>query len=898
LWGESMDKLQQAAYRSLQDKDQRGIFTTDAHLHLSSWNRWLEVHSGLSQADVLGRQLLKLYPKAAARLEPLYRQALEDQVVIISPRLHRYLLPLPLVESRGEQYMRQGARILPLYDDGRVIGTLTLIEDVSERFLRDGELRQHIHRLQDTEKALRLQERQFRTLVDANQDLVMVLEDNGDIRYLSPSVVNLLGDQPELHIVRWLPGLIHPQDRPAVIESFRAVRHAVNLAQTGKFRLRGKEGDWRMIEATFQNLAGHAEDAGIAIYGRDITARWQAEQALRERMKELTCSYAVSSDLQKGLSIDEICQLAVEHLVTAMQFPEITVSVIDLNGKRFASENYTEGLSNCLHTEIRMKGEVLGHLRIYHTEEKPFLIPEEQNLLKGVAESISTLLERNHAEESQRHSEARLRLLIESAPDAIFVQTQHCFAYLNPAAIKLFGAESADQLLGQPVLERFDPRFHDLARERIRTLSEEKKGVSLVAYINLKLDGSSFHGEVSAVPISWEGQDGALVFLRDITERNQAEKTIKELNVLLRAIKEINEALLRVKSEPDLFQQTCDLLIQVPNIRFTWIGLLQPESFEIKPVACAGYEAGYLDDIRVTWDDSPHGEGAIGRAIKTGQPVVMEDIAGDPGAIPWREAALKRGYSYMMALPLIYGDLIIGTLNVYSEKQNVFREDEKEFLQQVAGDIAVGVRSLRFEQEMVQSLIKLQIMMIQTIEAIASMAELRDPYTTGHQQRVTRLVLALAQETSLAPEPTEGLRVASLIHDIGKIVVPAEILSRPGKISHMEMNLIKAHPQAGYDILKKIAFPWPVAQIVLQHHERLDGSGYPQGLKSSDILQEAKILAVADVIEAMSSHRPYRPGLGIEKALEEIKQNKSTLYDPEVVDACVKLFTEKDFKFE
>jgi putative nucleotidyltransferase with HDIG domain len=197
------------------------------------------------------------------------------------------------------------------------------------------------------------------------------------------------------------------------------------------------------------------------------------------------------------------------------------------------------------------------------------------------------------------------------------------------------------------------------------------------------------------------------------------------------------------------------------------------------------------------------------------------------------------------------------------------------------------------EQELIASLIKSEVMLIQTIEAISAMAELRDPYTAGHQQRVTQLALALAKEIGLAPDHTEGLRVASLIHDIGKIAVPAEILNRPGKLNDYEMNIIRIHSEAGNDILKKIDFPWPVAQIVLQHHERLNGSGYPQGLQGSDILQEAKILAVADVVEAMASHRPYRPALGVEAALEEITKNKDNLYDPEVVDACVKLFNEK-----
>jgi HD-GYP domain-containing protein (c-di-GMP phosphodiesterase class II) len=149
----------------------------------------------------------------------------------------------------------------------------------------------------------------------------------------------------------------------------------------------------------------------------------------------------------------------------------------------------------------------------------------------------------------------------------------------------------------------------------------------------------------------------------------------------------------------------------------------------------------------------------------------------------------------------------------------------------------------------------------------------------------------------LPKDKIEGIRIASLVHDIGKISLPAEILNKPTKLSEMEYGLIKDHSQVGYDVLKSIEFSWPIAQIVLQHHERLDGSGYPQGLKGEDILLEAKIIGVADVVEAMSSHRPYRPAWGIDKALEEISKNKGILYDPKVVDACLKLFKRKEFKF-
>ncbi len=184
-----------------------------------------------------------------------------------------------------------------------------------------------------------------------------------------------------------------------------------------------------------------------------------------------------------------------------------------------------------------------------------------------------------------------------------------------------------------------------------------------------------------------------------------------------------------------------------------------------------------------------------------------------------------------------------------------------------------------------------------TIRAVAATVEMRDPYTAGHQRRVANLASAIAREMGLADERVRGIYLAGIVHDLGKIHIPAEILSKPGRLSDNEFGLIRTHPQVGHDILKDIEFPWPIASMVLQHHERLDGSGYPQGLQDDAILLEARILAVADVIEAMSSHRPYRPGLGTDKALAEIKGRRGTLYDPLVVDACIKVFQEQAFVF-
>lgn len=234
-----------------------------------------------------------------------------------------------------------------------------------------------------------------------------------------------------------------------------------------------------------------------------------------------------------------------------------------------------------------------------------------------------------------------------------------------------------------------------------------------------------------------------------------------------------------------------------------------------------------------------------------------------------------------------------GRKRYFSGAANVVRRNchgEATAVVKVYNDITEQKKT---EMELKQSMLELRKNLAGTIQAMAMTVETRDPYTAGHQRRTSDIARNIARQMKLSKREVDGIRMAGVIHDLGKISIPAEILSKPGKIGETEFSLIKHHPQTGYDILKGIDFKWPVAEIVRQHHERIDGTGYPFGLKGDQIRIEAKIIGVADVIEAMSSHRPYRPSLGINKAFAEIMQNSGTLYDADVVDATVNLFSRK-----
>jgi PAS domain S-box-containing protein/putative nucleotidyltransferase with HDIG domain len=236
-----------------------------------------------------------------------------------------------------------------------------------------------------------------------------------------------------------------------------------------------------------------------------------------------------------------------------------------------------------------------------------------------------------------------------------------------------------------------------------------------------------------------------------------------------------------------------------------------------------------------------------------------------------------------------------GSTGMVEVHSRVIMQGSKKLIFSSARDVT---ERKKIEQELLHSSEKLQKAMEGTIQSMALTSEMRDPYTAGHQNRVSRLACAIAGEMGLPADQIEGIRVSGTLHDIGKIYVPAEILSKPGKLRPNEINLLKDHADVGYELLRNIEFPWPVAEIVYQHHERLDGSGYPRGLKGEEICLEARIMGVADVVEAMASHRPYRPAFSIEKAMLEILQKKGVYYDPQVADACMRLINERQYKLE
>lgn len=384
-----------------------------------------------------------------------------------------------------------------------------------------------------------------------------------------------------------------------------------------------------------------------------------------------------------------------------------------------------------------------------------------------------------------------------------------------------------------------------------------------------------------------------------VIQRNRAGQALQHAIRAFKTLSAGNHELVYARDETQLLQAVCRVVVETGGYRAAWVGYTQHDAEKIiRPMAQCGFEEGYMEALKISWADNGRDREPASNAISSNKPQIVQDIAAAPANTPWKERALQSGFASVIALPLHVDGEVPGCLTIISSGKNAFNQGEIALLEEMADDLAFGIRMLRLRQEQQRGALQLRKVLEGTVQAIAAMVEMRDPYTAGHQRRVAQLASAIAAEMGLSEEQVRGIHLAGTIHDLGKIQTPAEILSKPGKLSHGEFIVIKDHAQNSYNILKDIVFPWPIAQMAWQHHEKLDGSGYPLGLKGNEIMLEARILTVADVVEAMSSHRPYRPGLGIDAALEEIFRGRGVIYDSDAADICTSLFREKGFRFE
>ncbi len=490
-----------------------------------------------------------------------------------------------------------------------------------------------------------------------------------------------------------------------------------------------------------------------------------------------------------------------------------------------------------------MKAGATDYVIKEHVRRLPFAVQEA--LLQKTTRSA-----REEAERALRESEAKFRALAESTPTAILLYQKDKWVYANPAAEKMCGY-SLKELEAMHFWDFVHGDHRDLVRQRGQRRQKGEKAIHRYEFKIICKDGREKWADVSASSATLDGEPAGVISAVDITDRKEAEAAIRKAEEKYRSIFE--------NAAEGIFQAT-------PEGRFI---------------------TGNPALARIHGYDSPE--------------ELINDIA-DINTEIYVNPVERRAYI----------DLLRTKEAVHEFTAEIFRKDgrriwvsvrvrgvrdDKGDLTYIEGIVEDVTERKRSEERLRQTLQNLRKAVETTVRTLASAVEARDPYTAGHQQRVADLAHAIATELGLPQEVIEGIRMAALIHDIGKISVPAEILSKPARLTPIEYQIVKVHAENGHDILRDVESPWPLAEIVLQHHERIDGTGYPKGLKDGEIILEARIIAVADVVESMASFRPYRPALGIEAALEEVQKNKGILYDREASDACLRLFRDKGFRF-
>jgi PAS domain S-box-containing protein/putative nucleotidyltransferase with HDIG domain len=486
-------------------------------------------------------------------------------------------------------------------------------------------------------------------------------------------------------------------------------------------------------------------------------------------------------------------------------------------------------------------------------------LEEEMEVFRQYNEILFKKLEKKMldleiANQELRILEERYRLSFDNVSDVIYTMDKDLnIISISPSLEKILGYKPQD-FIGRPVSDLGHIFTSESFERAVADISLILEGETITAtiYHFIAKDGTIKHGEVSGSPVMREGKViGIISVARDITERKRNEEALRKSEEKYRGILDnMDDAYYELDLKGNLVFFNEALILKTGYSREELVGMnyrqyISPETY--KPVS------------RV-----------FSEIYRTGQTVRLFDY----------EVIMKDGQTK-------YFESWAGLLFDNNSQPIGFRG--------MARDITARKEVEKQLQKTLESLRKAVGM---TIQVMVSAVEARDPYTAGHQSRVAELARSIATEMGLSQDKIEAIRMAGPIHDIGKLSVPAEILSKPTKLKKIEFSLIKEHAQTGFEMLKDVESPWPLAQIVYQHHERMDGSGYPRNLKGEEILIEARILAVSDVVESMASHRPYRPALGLKAALEEIEKNRGALYDADAVDACLRLFREEGFQLE
>jgi PAS domain S-box-containing protein len=737
----------------------------------------------------------------------------------------------------------------PVVRDGKTVAVVGALTDITGR--------------KRTEEILRASEEKYRTTLESIEEGYFEVDLAGNFTFFNDALCTIMGYSKDELLGMNNRQYTTPETAKRMYEAFNEVYRTGKPARIEDYDIVRKGGNVCTLSVSTSLLRDAAgEPTGFRGVVRDISDRKLSEKTLKdsEERYRLLAHYATDiiciTDLSlrftyvspsvtriAGYSVDEMINGTLENLFT----PESVENAKRVLAQELTFEKSGQADAGRVRT-LELEGYRKDGSKMWMEVRATFLHGEkgEPVSVLSVARDIT---DRKLAEEALRESEQRYRQLFDHAPTGIYELdfSRGKFANINDVMCGYTGYTKEELL----ALDPSDILTEDSQKLFIDRMARMLSGEKVPETVEYKIKTKDRREIWVLVRSQYFYEDGvpkkAAVVVHDITERKLSEEALRESEEKYRLL---------VSNANDAIFIAQDGKIKFPN----------PRTLEI-----LGYTADELTNI--LYADLVHPDD---REILSRERLKREKEGVSASTYSLR--VLNRAGHQLWAQ--------ISSVSIQWEG----RQATLNFVRDIT------VQRLA-EEKLRQTVNKLRKITGATIQAMAQTVEVRDPYTAGHQRRVSDLARAIAFHMGLSSDQVDGVRLAGVIHDIGKISVPAEILSKPGLLTNLEFALIKTHPQVGYEILKDIEFPWDIATVVLQHHERMNGSGYPQGLSGEDILLASRILAVADVVEAMASHRPYRPALGIEKALDEIILRRGQVYDAQAVDACLQLFAEKKFEF-
>ncbi len=723
-----------------------------------------------------------------------------------------------------------------------------------------------IERDQDKRELWDLDER-LHGLFDSTTDGVVFIDVEGNITGLNKNAVGLYGYEDEEELVgQNLFDFVAREDHAKVMDRIRGTFEEGRNGNTECTLLTraGKRFSAELTAALLSERSG--KPTGFVIVARDVTDRKQTEETLRETKKHYNLLaenmtdvvWTMDMDLQPtylspsvmrllGYDVDEaMTRMLTEALTPASREMAMTAIARVLSMESTGRKDLLKSQNVELEMEMKRK----DGSTVWTNTSMSFECDSDDGRPTEIKGIVRDITERKRAEEL-------FMILSSNSPVGIYIVRNGKFQFLNPRVLKFTGY-AEDELVGTDCLRLVVPEDRESVRENaVKMLRNER--FSPYEYRYVTKDGKTRWAMEKVASVQYRGEMAVLGNFMDVTERKQADEALRESEKRYRLLAE-----------------------NVKDVIWTMDLNLKPTYLSPSIMRLLGYSVEEAMEHMMDGILAPRSREVVMKAI-------ARALAGEEKG--QKELLRLRNLGLEMEMRRKDGS------TVWTDTTMSFICDSHGQPVEIMGVVRDVTERKHADERLQQSFRKLERAMESTIRAITLTVETRDRYTAGHQRRVTELACAIGREMGLSGDQVDGIRVAGLLHDIGKVYVPTEILSKPGQLNDVEFAMIKTHPQVGYDILKTIEFPWPIAKIVLQHHERLDGSGYRSGLQGEEILLEARILSVADVVEAMSSHRPYRMALGIDEALAEVSQNSGILYDAKVVDACSALFSDKGFVF-